>query len=81
MEIDINAGSARSETQRSEANIRASIDNFLVAELDGRVIGCGSLLPMSANIAELRSLAVDAEIRGGGIGARLVARLIGGCER
>lgn len=61
---------------RSEANIRASIDNFLVAELDGRVIGCGSLLPMSANLAELRSLAVDAEIRGGGIGARLVARLI-----
>jgi argininosuccinate synthase len=61
---------------RSEANIRASIDNFLVAVLDGRVIGCGSLLPMSANLAELRSLAVDAEIRGGGIGARLVARLI-----
>ncbi|HQV30004.1 MAG TPA: GNAT family N-acetyltransferase, partial [Thermoflexales bacterium] len=61
---------------RSEANIRASIDNFLVAELDGRVIGCGSLLPMSANLAELRSLAVDAEIRGGGIGARLVAQLI-----
>jgi argininosuccinate synthase len=61
---------------RSEANIRASIDNFLVAELDCRVIGCGSLLPMSANLAELRSLAVDAEIRGGGIGARLVARLI-----
>jgi len=61
---------------RSEANIRASIDNFLVAELDGRVVGCGSVLPMSANLAELRSLAVDAEIRGGGIGARLVARLI-----
>ncbi len=61
---------------RSESNIRASIDNFLVAQAQGRIVGCGSLLPMSANLVELRSLAVDATLRGAGVGQKLVARLI-----
>lgn len=61
---------------RSEENIRSTIDNFVVAEQGGAIVGCGSLLPMSANLVELRSLAVDAAQRGGGVGQALVARLI-----
>jgi argininosuccinate synthase len=111
---------------RSEANIRASLRNFWVAEElpdegprtddeqkpgflnpphderrmtdDGlhsspvirhssdsqspipnpqsRVVGCGSLVPMNTALVELRSLAVDENVRGGGIGQKMVAALI-----
>jgi len=62
---------------RDEADIRAHLDDFLVAEGgDSRVIGCGSLVPMNATLVELRSLAVDESARGGGVGQRLVAALV-----
>ncbi|MCS7088533.1 MAG: argininosuccinate synthase [Thermoflexales bacterium] len=62
---------------RSEANIRAHLGNFLVAEDNtGRVVGCGSLLPMNTTLVELRSLAVDESARGGGVGQKLVAALV-----
>lgn len=78
---------------RSEASIRATIDNFEVAETQtedgGRkaeisvsglpssvVVGCGALFPHNTSLVELRSLAVDETIRGGGIGKKLVAALV-----
>jgi argininosuccinate synthase len=75
---------------RSEASIRATLHNFMVAEMSSptepsaseqtvsakKVVGCGALLPMNANLVELRSLAVDETIRGAGIGQKLVAALI-----
>jgi len=39
-------------------------------------IGCGALAPMSSNLVELRSLAVDKRARGLGIGQKLVAQLV-----
>jgi argininosuccinate synthase len=61
---------------RGEASIIAHIDNFLLAESGGTTVGCGSLLPMNATLVELRSLAVDENARGGGIGKQIVAALI-----
>ncbi|MFN3704902.1 MAG: argininosuccinate synthase [Thermoflexales bacterium] len=68
---------------RDESNIREHLANFLVAEwaehsseLAGRVVGCGSLMPISATLVELRSLAVDDRVRGHGIGQRVVAALV-----
>ncbi|MDW8396248.1 MAG: argininosuccinate synthase [Anaerolineae bacterium] len=63
---------------RSEANIRAHLGNFLVAEDEatGAVVGCGSLLPTTPTLVELRSLAVDERARGAGVGAKLVAALV-----
>ncbi len=40
------------------------------------IVGCGSLLPMNATLVELRSLAVDENIRGAGIGQKIVVALI-----
>jgi amino-acid N-acetyltransferase len=61
---------------RSAENIRASLRNWLVAELDGRVVGIGSLLDMSPTLVEVRSLAVLPAYRSYGIGGLLVRGLV-----
>lgn len=50
---------------------------FVVAEdLEGRVIGCGSLRVYNETLAEIASLAVDERAHGRGLGRRIVDRLI-----
>jgi amino-acid N-acetyltransferase len=48
---------------------------FVVAEREGRVIACAELAPLSATVAEVRSLVVDQHARGNHIGPRLVTEL------
>ena len=48
------------------------VPSFLVAELDGRLIGCCALQIYSRRLAELRSLAVAPEHVRRGVGRRLV---------
>jgi amino-acid N-acetyltransferase len=48
---------------------------FIVAEHDGTVIACAELAPLSATVAEVRSLVVDEQVRGNQIGPRLVTEL------
>jgi N-acetylglutamate synthase-like GNAT family acetyltransferase len=57
---------------RTEAEVRASIGRFLVLEEGSRVVACASLEPYPTGEAELRSLAVDPEMRGQGLGTRMV---------
>ncbi len=63
---------------RTENEICAHIDRFLVlAESDAesgaaKLLGCVALEPYGADLAEVRSLAVDPRIRGRGLGARLL---------
>jgi amino-acid N-acetyltransferase len=52
------------------------LKDFLVAEFDDRVVGCGSNVPLTAELVELRSLAVAPEFRGSGLGKRLVEALV-----
>ena len=61
---------------RSAENIRASLRNWLVAEIDGKVVGIGSLLDMSPTLVEVRSLAVLPAYRSYGIGGMLVRALV-----
>jgi amino-acid N-acetyltransferase len=53
-----------------------SIQEFLVAELDGEVVGCGALHVMWEDLAEIRTLASADAWRGRGVGHALVERLI-----
>lgn len=46
---------------------------FIVAESDGRIVGCVHLDEYSPSLAELRSLAVAPDSQGSGIGKALVA--------
>jgi amino-acid N-acetyltransferase len=53
-----------------------SVQEFLVAELDGEVVGCGALHVMWEDLAEVRTLAVHPDHVGHGIGSLLLAALM-----
>lgn len=61
---------------RTAEQIRKALPGFLVAEHEGRIVGCGSNVELAPRLTELRSLAVSAEMRGTGLGRRLVEALV-----
>ena len=58
---------------RTDEEIRRNIVHFLVQTDYHRVVGCLSLEKYGTDLAEIRSVAVDPETRGCGIGANLIA--------
>jgi amino-acid N-acetyltransferase len=61
---------------RSAENIRASLPSWLVAVVDGVVVGIGSLVEMSPTLVEVRSLAVLPAYRSYGVGGLIVCELV-----
>jgi amino-acid N-acetyltransferase len=61
---------------RKPEEVYQGIREWVVAEEDGELVGCGALAVMWANLAEVRSLVVKPERRGNGLGAQIVARLV-----
>jgi len=61
---------------RTTEQIRRVLHWFLVAEHEGRIVGCGSNVELTPRLTELRSLAVAPEFRNTGLGRRLVDALI-----
>ncbi len=53
------------------------VQDFVVAEVKGEVVGCGALHVMWSDLAEVRTVAVHPESQGGGMGTALVSELIG----
>ncbi|MEO6213015.1 MAG: GNAT family N-acetyltransferase [Vicinamibacterales bacterium] len=60
---------------RTIEDVVANVARFTVAETNGTVVGCAELAPLSAEVAEVRSLVVTEQSRGQQIGPRLVAHL------
>jgi amino-acid N-acetyltransferase len=52
------------------------VQEFLVAELDGAIVGCGALHVLWADLAEVRTLAVDPACRTRGVGHELLLALL-----
>jgi len=53
-----------------------SIQEFVVAELDGEVVGFGALHVMWEDLAEVRTLAVSSAAQGRGVGAAILGELL-----
>ncbi len=52
------------------------LQEFIVAERDGELVGCGALHVMWEDVAEVRTIAVRPDVLGHGIGHRLLAHLL-----
>lgn len=61
---------------RTQADVYQSIRAWVVAEVDGKIIGMGSLLIMWDDLAEIRSLIIDPAYHGLGAGRRIVTMLL-----
>jgi amino-acid N-acetyltransferase len=61
---------------RSLADIYENLQSFTVAELDGKVVGCCALEVIWSDLAEIKSLAVNKDHTGKGIGKMLVTAVI-----
>ena len=53
-----------------------SVQEFWVAESGGRVLGCGALHVLWADLGEVRTVAVYPNVKGHGIGHAIVRRLL-----
>jgi amino-acid N-acetyltransferase len=66
---------------RSLAEVYENLQTFLVAEQDGRVVGCCALEIIWSDLAEIKSLAVSPSHKGRGIGALLVSGAVKQAEQ
>lgn len=60
---------------RELSELKRHAHRFLVAADRDRIVACGELAPLSRALAEIRSLVVDRQYRGSGVGRRLVEEL------
>lgn len=60
---------------RTLAELADHAHRFIVAIQAERIVGCAELAPLSAAVAEVRSLVVSAEARQAGLGQRMVDAL------
>ena len=61
---------------KATVTIFEDIQEFLVAEVDGTVIGCGALHVMWEDLAEVRTLAVHPDHARHGIGSQILEALL-----
>lgn len=73
--IDVYA-SDRILLRKPTVKLYEDIQEFWVADVGGRVVGCGALHVMWEDLAEVRSLAVVPELRRTGVGHLILGRLI-----
>jgi amino-acid N-acetyltransferase len=72
--VDLYAG--RILLEKNLVTLYESVQEFWVAELAGRVVGCGALHVLWADLGEVRTVAVHPDARGEGIGHLVVEQLI-----
>jgi amino-acid N-acetyltransferase len=66
---------------RTVAELCENVRDFVVAEHDGQIIGCGALHLYGPHLAEIRSIAVVPSAKGLGAGAKMVKALMAEAER
>lgn len=61
---------------KATVTLYEDIPDFLVAQSEGQVVGCGAMHVLWEDLGELRTLAVDPAVKGRGIGRTLVGALL-----
>jgi amino-acid N-acetyltransferase len=74
--VDIYAGSGRKLLAKELVTLYEDVQDFLVAELDGQVVGCGALHVLWADLGEVRTLAVHPDYSNHRIGRQVLDGLI-----
>ena len=59
--VDIYSGSGRKLLAKELVSLYEDVQDFRVAEIDGRVVGCGALHVLWADLGEVRTLAGTSE--------------------
>jgi amino-acid N-acetyltransferase len=73
--VDLYAA-ARILLDKPTVTLYEDVQDFFVAEHDGRVVGCGALHVMWEDLAEIRTVAVAPDFHGHGAGHAIVEKLI-----
>jgi amino-acid N-acetyltransferase len=74
--VDIYAGAGRRLLAKDLVTLYEDVQDFLVAEVDGQVVGCGALHVLWADLGEVRTLAVHPEHVKHRIGAVLLDGIV-----
>ena len=61
---------------KATVTLYEDVQEFVVAEVDGVVVGCAALHVLWADLAEVRTVAVDPALQGRGLGSLLLERLL-----
>lgn len=61
---------------KAQVTLFESVQEFVIAERDAQIIGCGALHVMWEDLAEVRSLAVLPELQGHGVGSAMLTTLL-----
>jgi amino-acid N-acetyltransferase len=61
---------------KNTVTIFEDVQEFLVAELDGKVVGCGALHVMWEDLGEVRTVALLPDYQGQGIGGKILEGLL-----
>ncbi|MEV0586899.1 amino-acid N-acetyltransferase [Nonomuraea sp. NPDC050310] len=77
MLVDTYAGAGPRLLEKATVTLYEDVQEFWVAEHDGKVVGCGALHVLWEDLAEIRTVAVDPDHRGLGVGHKIVSALIG----
>ena len=60
---------------RTLGDLVTHAERFTIAVRGRRIVGCADLAALSPSVAEVRSLVVDASVRGSGVGTQIVDEL------
>lgn len=62
--------------EKSLVTLYESVQEFWVAERDGEILGCGALHVLWSDLGEIRTVAVNPQVKGHGVGHRIVSQLL-----
>jgi amino-acid N-acetyltransferase len=74
--VDIYAGSGRHLLAKELVTLYEDVQDFQVADLDGKVVGCGALHVLWSDLGEIRTVAVHPDHLKQGIGKQILQSLI-----